>query len=96
MAELQNILIRPLKTEKSLGDTMVSNGTYVFEVGIDSNKPQIKSAIEQLFGVKVDSVRTLIVRGKIKRFGRYQGKRSNWKKAYIKLASGHSIESLRG
>ena len=96
MAELQNILIRPLKTEKSLGDTMVGNDTYVFEVGISSNKPQIKSAVEQLFGVKVDSVRTLIVRGKIKRFGRYQGKRSNWKKAYIKLASGHSIESLRG
>jgi large subunit ribosomal protein L23 len=96
MAELHKILIRPLKTEKCLGDIMVSNNTYVFEVGMSSNKPQIKRAVEQLFDVEVDKVRTLIVRGKIKRFGRHQGKRSNWKKAYIKLATGHSIESLRG
>ena len=72
------------------------NNTYVFQVGLTSNKSQIKQAVEEFFSVSVDSVRTLVVRGKIKRFGRYNGKRSNWKKAYVKLSDGHSIESLRG
>ena len=51
----------------------------------------MKVAIEEYFGVKVETVRTLIVRGKEKRFGRFLGKRSNWKKAYIRLAAGDSI-----
>jgi large subunit ribosomal protein L23 len=65
--------------------------TYLFEVGLEANKLQIKDAVERYFGVEVSDVRTLIVRGKSKRFGRHTGKRSNWKKAYVKLAEGHSL-----
>ena len=90
MNELRDILRRPLITEKSAYQMNLEN-TYLFEVGLASNKLQIKDAIERYFGVKVVDVRTLIVRGKIKRFGRHTGKRSNWKKAYVKLAEGHSL-----
>lgn len=87
MAELHDILVRPLVTEKS-SHLMGAQNTYVFEVGLAANKLQIKRAVESLFGVQVADVRTLVVRGKIKRFGRYYGKRSNWKKAYVRLADG--------
>ena len=79
-------------TEKTMGDEIVESNVYVFEVGLNSNKPQIKKAVEQFFDVNVESVKTLIVRGKIKRFGRYRGKCSNWKKAYVSLAAGHEID----
>ncbi len=93
MAELQlhDILIRPLVTEKSVGLEDDQN-TYVFQVGRDSNKHQIKSAIEGFFGVSVDEVRTATYRGKMKRFGRFNGKRSNWKKAYVRLADGDTLD----
>ena len=90
--EMRNILVRPLVTEKSTSDILDDNNTYVFEVGLKANKADIKEAIEQYFNVSVENVRTLIVRGKEKRFGRYMGKRSNWKKAYIRLAAGDSID----
>lgn len=90
MNEIRDILRRPLITEKS-AILMEEENTYVFEVSERANKLQIKDAIERYFGVEVDAVRTLIVRGKVKRFGRYTGKRSNWKKAYVKLADGHSL-----
>lgn len=90
MNELRYILRRPIITEKSTIATEASN-TYVFEVGRDANKLQIKEAVEKYFGVKVLNVRTLIVRGKTKRFGRFFGKRSNWKKAYVKLAEGDTL-----
>ena len=90
MNELRDILKRPIITEKSAG-LMATENTYVFEVGERANKLQIKNAVEQYFGVKVTAVRTLIVRGKARRFGRYVGKRSNWKKAYVKLADGDSL-----
>ena len=90
--EMRNILVRPLVTEKSTSERHDEENTYVFEVGLKSNKSQIKDAVEQFFGVKVENVRTLIVRGKEKRFGRFLGKRSNWKKAYIRLAAGDSID----
>lgn len=90
MTELRDILRRPIVTEKSAG-MMDENNTYVFEVSENANKLQIKNAIEQYFGVKVVDVRTLIVRGKVKRFGRHFGKRSNWKKAFVKLADGDSL-----
>lgn len=90
MNELRDILRRPIVTEKS-AYTMEDDNTYVFEVSESANKLQIKGAIESYFGVKVVDVRTLIVRGKVKRFGRHYGKRSNWKKAYVKLADGDSL-----
>jgi len=93
MAELHEILIRPMVTEKSVINMEIEN-TYVVEVGLRANKHQIRSAVETVYDVQVNDVRTLIVRGKSKRFGRFMGKRSNWKKAYIKLADGHSIPLL--
>ncbi len=93
MAELHEILIRPVITEKSVA-FMNAENTYVFQVGLKSNKLQVRKAIEAIYGVKVADVRTLIVRGKTKRFGRFEGRRSNWKKAYIKLADGYSIPLL--
>lgn len=88
--ELKDILFRPIVTEKSTTN-LGSESTYAFEVGLDSNKVQIRRAIEAYYGVEVESVRTLVVRGKVKRFGRRIAKRSNWKKAYVKLAEGYSI-----
>ncbi|MCB9676508.1 MAG: 50S ribosomal protein L23 [Alphaproteobacteria bacterium] len=88
--ELKDTLVRPIITEKST--TFLGNDrTYAFEVGLSANKRAVKRAIESFYGVEVESVRTLVVRGKMKRFGRHYGKRSNWKKAYVTLAEGHSI-----
>lgn len=86
---LSDTLLRPLVTEKTtsgLGDR-----TYAFEVGIDANKHQIAQAIKEYFGVEVDTIRTIVVRGKTKRFGRFTGKRRNWKKAIVTLAEGHEL-----
>lgn len=85
-------MVRPLVTEKSTSDKLDHENTYVFEVGLQANKSEIKNAIESYFDVTVENVRTLIVRGKEKRFGKFIGKRSNWKKAYIRLAAGDSID----
>lgn len=91
MAELHDILLRPIITEKSTM-LMAAENTYLFEVGETANKHQIKHAVEQVFGVSVADVRTARVRGKVKRFGRYTGKRSNWKKAYVRLVDGDSLD----
>jgi len=90
MAELHDVLIRPILTEKT---TALQNGgnVYTFEVGATANKLQIKNAVQSLFGVEVEAVRTILMRGKNKRFGRYFGKRSNWKKAYVRLADGDTL-----
>ena len=90
MAELHDILVRPIVTEKSARLAMAEN-VYVFEVGHDANKIQIKRAVETVFEVDVENVRTMIVRGKVKRFGRHYGKRSNWKKAYVRLSQDDSL-----
>jgi large subunit ribosomal protein L23 len=90
MADIHEIILKPLVTERS-AVLESSQNTYVFQVGDNANKHEIKAAIESFFSVSVDDVRTVRVRGKYKRFGRHYGKRANWKKAYVKLASGHSI-----
>ena len=90
MAEIHDIILRPLVTERAAIAESTQN-TYVFQVGDTANKHEIKAAVESFFSVKVEDVRTVRVRGKYRRFGRFYGKRSNWKKAYVKLASGHSI-----
>ncbi len=90
MADIHEIILKPLVTERSAVLESTQN-TYVFEVGETANKHEIKAAIESFFSVSVEDVRTVRVRGKFKRFGRHYGKRANWKKAYVKLASGHSI-----
>ena len=70
------------------------SGQIVFRVRSDSNKQQIKKAVEKFFDVKVSSVRTVSVKGKTKRFGMKTGKTKNWKKAYIKLAEGQNLDIL--
>lgn len=82
------VIRQPLITEKSTLQRE-QNGTYCFKVHVKANKLDIARAIEQLFAkekVKVADVRTQVVRGKMKRMGRFIGKRPNWKKAWVKLA----------
>ncbi len=88
---LMSLLQAPIISEKSanLSDLV---GQYVFKVPRQSTKSQIKKAVELMFEVEVDKVRVLNVKGKSKRFGRFLGKRPDWKKAYVKLKSGHEIE----
>lgn len=89
--KLASVLSAPILSEKSAIAADTSN-QFVFKVAKNATKLQIKNAVELMFDVKVDSVRVLNVKGKVKRFGRTLGKRSDWKKAYVKLQSGHSIE----
>ena len=89
-----DVIRKPIITEKS---TMASeNGAVVFEVAIDSNKPQIKEAVEALFGVKVKAVNTTITKGKVKRFRGAPGKRKDVKKAYVTLEEGNTIDVTTG
>lgn len=88
---LANVLQAPIISEKST-NAADQNNQFVFKVQKTASKLQVKQAVELMFNVKVESVRVLNVKGKIKRFGRSIGKRSDWKKAYIKLEAGHSIE----
>ena len=87
---LMNVVLAPVVSEKS---TRVAdkNRQYVFRVADDATKPQVKAAIELLFKTKVQSVTVLNVKGKEKRFGRFMGRRRNWKKAYVRLAAGQEI-----
>ena len=87
MRPLHQIIKKPLITEKS--NLMKEAGNVVaFEVDMNSNKVEIRQAIEKAFKVKVQDVRTMVVAGKVKRFGRNFGKRANVKKAYVTLAEG--------
>ena len=81
------IIRRPLVTEKS---TILREGDNVlaFEVDPNANKIEVKKAVEELFKVKVDEVRLFNVRGKMKRMGRWAGKRRDWRKAYVRLKQG--------
>jgi large subunit ribosomal protein L23 len=86
-----NIVKRPLLTEKGTGLAEHQN-KILFEVAMDANKIEIRQAVEQLYDVKVVAVNTQIVRGKLKRMGRFMGRRANWKKAIVQLAEGSSID----
>ncbi|QXT39659.1 50S ribosomal protein L23 [Gymnodinialimonas ceratoperidinii] len=93
-AKHYDVIRKPLITEKT---TMASeNGAVVFEVAIDSNKPQIKEAIEAVFGVKVKAVNTTITKGKVKRFRGQLGTRKDVKKAYVTLEEGNTIDVTTG
>ena len=94
--KLTDVIRRPLITEKT---TVIRDDgrTLVFQVARDANKIDIKRAIEKLLGAKVADVRTSITRGKLKRQGRYVGRRPDWKKAYVKLREGEKLpEFLQG
>lgn len=92
---LHQIILAPVVSEKSTRVAEKRNQA-VFKVALDAKKPEIKVAVEKLFNVKVESVQTLIQKGKTKRFGRFEGKRSDVKKAYVTLAEGQEIDFLNG
>jgi len=89
------VLIAPHVSEKSALNAEYNN-QYVFKVAIDAKKPEIKQAVESVFDVKVLKVQTSVAKGKTKQFGRTTGRRKNWKKAYVSLAEGSTIEMMSG
>ena len=90
---LMKIVLAPHVSEKG-SVAAERDRQFVFKVASDATKGEIKHAVELMFDVKVDSVTTVIARGKIKRFGGGFGKRSNFKKAYVRLQPGHDIDFL--
>ncbi|MGB0846587.1 MAG: 50S ribosomal protein L23 [Thiolinea sp.] len=89
---LYQVLLAPRMTEKTVLLSESSN-QYVFKVATTASKTDIKNAVQTLFEVEVDSVQTVNVKGKQKNFSRRSGKRSDWKKAYVRLAEGHSLDA---
>ncbi len=93
--DTDKILIRPIITEKCT-DVREKNNVYAFEVHRDANKHQIKFAMEKIYGVKVEKVNILGVKGKRKRRRMVEGKRRDWKKAYITLKKGEKLTIFEG
>jgi large subunit ribosomal protein L23 len=94
--KLTDVIRRPLVTEKT-SIQREDGRTIVFHVALAANRTEVKRAIEKLLGPKVESVRTSIAHGKIKRQGRFAGRRSDWKKAYVRLREGEKMpEFLEG
>jgi large subunit ribosomal protein L23 len=91
---MYEIIRRPVITEKAT--SLSEQGQFVFQVAIDASKPEIKTAVETLFNVKVLGVNTLIQKGKTKRFKGRPGVRSDVKKAFVQLAVGQSIDFTTG
>ena len=92
---VMKVLLGPHITEKAAiaGE---ANNQYVFRVATDATKPEIKKAVETLFEVSVDDVRVLNTKGKSKRFGARMGQRKNWKKAYVSVKEGQTIDFAGG
>ena len=89
-----DVIVSPVITEKS---TMASeDNQIVFNVARDASKPEIKRAVEKLFGVKVTAVNTVLRKGKVKRFRGHLGRQSDVKKAFVTLAEGQSIDVTTG
>lgn len=94
--KLTEVIRRPIITEKT---TIIRDDgrTLVFQVAREANKIDVRRAVETLFGSKVASVRTSVAHGKVKRQGKFVGRRSDWKKAYVKLREGEKLpEFLQG
>ncbi|MBM2577142.1 50S ribosomal protein L23 [Jannaschia sp. Os4] len=89
-----DVIRKPIITEKA---TLASEqNAVVFEVAMDAAKPQIKAAVEELFGVKVKAVNTSVAKGKVKRFRGQKGRRADTKKAYVTLVEGNTIDVSTG
>lgn len=95
MSQVHDIIISPLVTEKSTIQREGQN-QYSFKVDKGANKIEIKEAVERLFKVKVEDVRTTTIRGKVKRLGRRFGKRPDWKKAMVTVKEGDRIDFFEG
>jgi len=87
MRDPREIIVRPIVTEKT-ADAKESTNTVCFQVASDANKIEIRKAVESLFGVKVVEVRVVNLHGKKRRFGRFIGRRPDWRKAFVRLAAG--------
>ena len=90
---MMTVLLGPHLSEKS-STVAEAHNQIVFKVRTDATKAQIKRAVEKLFDVQVEGVRVVNQKGKAKRFGQIQGRRSDWKKAYVRLAPGNDIDFL--
>ncbi len=95
MRNVYEVIVRPLVTEKA-ANALEREGAYHFVVAPAANKYQIASAVEKLFNVRVDKVRTMNYRGKERRVGRHTGRRASWKKAIVTLREGDTIEIFEG
>ena len=93
--DAREIILRPIMTEKSMRQKEEHN-VVTFRVRPDANKVEIRAAVEAVFNVKVAEVRTSAYEGKLKRMGRHQGRRPDWKKAVVQLQPGHKIELVEG
>jgi len=94
MRDYRDIIIKPVVTEKTMN--LLADNKYTFLVDKKSNKTEIKNAIEDIFKVKVEKVSTIIVKGKPKRMGKFEGRRSDRKKAIISLKAGQKIKLFEG
>ena len=94
MENVRDVLIRPVITEKA--NNMMQDNKYTFIVPLTANKVEIRQAVEKIFKVKVVGVNTIRVMGKMKRMGKNQGKRPDYKKAIVKVAPGQRIELFEG
>ncbi len=95
MINYYDMIIRPVVTEKTT-EQKESDNQITFEVNPKTNRIEVKRAIENIFNVKVDTVRTMNIKGKVKRRGRVIGKRKNWKKAIVTLMPGQRIDFFDG
>ena len=84
------VIVRPLITEKAVGKKD-DERTLCFEVNVDANKTQIRGAMQKLFNIKVEEVRTSTTAGKLRRRGKFAGYRSDWKKAYVRIEEGEKL-----
>jgi large subunit ribosomal protein L23 len=95
-ARLMRVLVAPHISEKSTRLGELAARQVVFRVVRDARKPEIKKAVERMFEVEVDNVQVVNCKGKRKGMGRIRGRRSDWKKAYVRLKPGHDIDFLGG
>ena len=91
---MYQVIVSPLVTEKATRLNELSQVT--FRVSLDATKPEIRAAVEKLFGVKVEAVNTVVMKGKTKRFRDREGRRSDWKKAVVRLQAGQTIDLTTG
>jgi Ribosomal protein L23 len=94
MRDYRDIIIKPVVTEKSMN--LLADNKYTFVVDKKSNKTEIKNAIEDIFSVKVEKVSTMIIKGKPKRMGKFEGRTSDRKKAVVSLKPGQKIKLFEG
>ncbi len=91
---MYQVIVAPVVTEKATRLNELSQVT--FRVALDATKPEIKAAVEKLFSVKVEAVNTVVMKGKTKRFRGREGRRSDWKKAVVRLQAGQAIDLTTG